>query len=64
MNANDPIFPLNTIDWDAAAQEAAFEGRSFCMRADGRFINRAHLPDDIPHRNPFLESDSGDLGGR
>lgn len=42
-----------TIGWESAAQEAAFDGRCFCMISDGRFINRQAMPDDTPHRNRF-----------
>lgn len=47
-----------THDWEAAAQEAAFDGLCFCMLSDGRFINRQAMPDDTPHRSRFtLASD-------
>jgi hypothetical protein len=42
-----------TVDWEAAAQEAAFDGLCFCMVSDGRFVNRHAMPDDTPHRNRF-----------
>jgi hypothetical protein len=42
-----------TRDWEAAAQEAAFDGLCFCMLSDGRFINRQAMQDDTPHRSRF-----------
>jgi hypothetical protein len=42
-----------TPDWEAAAQEAAFDGLCFCMRSDGRFINRQAMPEDTPHLSRF-----------
>lgn len=42
-----------TVDWDAAAQEAAFDGLCFCMLSDGRFINRQAMPDGTPHQSRF-----------
>jgi hypothetical protein len=42
-----------TPDWEAAAQEAAFDGLCFCMLSDGRFINRQAMPDDTLHRSRF-----------
>lgn len=58
MNATEPAFPPGTAPLGHAAQEAEFAGRCFCLLANGRFINRAHMPDHI--RNPFLESDPGE----
>ncbi|MFP3647018.1 hypothetical protein [Paraburkholderia sp. SIMBA_054] len=43
----------HAVDWEAAAQEAAFDGLCFCMLSDGRFINRQTMPDDTPHRSRF-----------
>ncbi|MFM0003952.1 hypothetical protein PQR57_23380 [Paraburkholderia dipogonis] len=48
----------HTRDWEAAAQEAAFDGLCFCMLSDGRFINRQAMPDETPHQSRFaLASD-------
>ncbi|MEI5998445.1 hypothetical protein H3V53_14885 [Paraburkholderia bengalensis] len=46
----------HAVDWEAAAQEAAFDGLCFCMLSDGRFINRQAMPDDTPHRSRFTLS--------
>jgi hypothetical protein len=43
----------HTLDWEAASQEAAFEGLCFCMLSDGRFINRQAMPDNTQHRSRF-----------
>ncbi|WP_438390501.1 hypothetical protein [Caballeronia sp. DA-9] len=40
--------------WEAAAQEAAFADLCFCMRSDGRFINRHAMPETVVHRSPFV----------
>jgi hypothetical protein len=53
MRPIDPIFDHPTQDWFAAAQEAAFEGRCFCLRSTGRFVNREAMPEGTPHSNPF-----------
>jgi hypothetical protein len=45
----DPIFDFLTVTWEAAAQEAAFEERCFCMLDTGRIINRAAMPAGTPH---------------
>jgi hypothetical protein len=47
-----------SVTWEAAAQEAAFEDRCFCMLSDGRFINRHAMPDDTEHRSPFALPDA------
>jgi hypothetical protein len=44
--------------WEAAAQEAAFEGRCFCMLADGRFVNHSAMPHGTPHRHPLTLSNA------
>jgi hypothetical protein len=41
------------VDWNAAAQEAAFDGLCFCMLSDGRFINRQAMLDGTPHQSRF-----------
>jgi hypothetical protein len=51
----DDFAPLT---WETAAQEAAFEGLCFCMRADGRFINHSAMPAGTPHRNPYSLPDA------
>ncbi|NUY06236.1 hypothetical protein [Paraburkholderia youngii] len=43
----------HAVDWEAAAQEAAFDGLCFCMLSDGRFINRQAMPADTPRRCRF-----------
>jgi len=57
MQVIDPIFDYRTVSWEAAAQEAAFEGRCFCMRNTGRVINRASMQVGIPHSNPHLNGE-------
>jgi hypothetical protein len=47
----EPIFDLLTLTWEDAAQEAAFEGRCFCMLDSGRIINSAAMPCETPHWN-------------
>jgi hypothetical protein len=44
--------------WEAAAQEAAFEGLCFCMLPDGRFVNHSAMPRGIPHRHPLTLSNA------
>ncbi len=51
----DPIFDHVTLDWFAAAQEAAFEGRCLCLSTTGRFVNREAMPEGTPHRNPLAK---------
>jgi len=52
----DPISDHATRDWFAAAQEAAFEGRCFCLSTTGRFVNRQAMPEGTPHRNPLAKA--------
>jgi hypothetical protein len=47
----DPIFDFITVTWDAAAQEAAFEGHCFCMLDTGRLVNSHAMPAGTPHWN-------------
>lgn len=47
----DPIFDFLTMTWDAAAQEAAFEGHCFCMLDTGRLVNSHAMPASTPHWN-------------
>ncbi|BCQ30346.1 hypothetical protein NK8_85370 (plasmid) [Caballeronia sp. NK8] len=51
MKPIDPIFDFVTVTWDAAAQEAAFEGHCFCMLDTGRLVNSHAMPADTPHWN-------------
>jgi hypothetical protein len=51
MKPIDPIFDFLTVTWDAAAQEAAFEGHCFCMLDTGRLVNSQSMPVDTPHWN-------------
>lgn len=44
MKPIDPIFDFLTVTWDAAAQEAAFEGHCFCMLDTGRLVNSHAMP--------------------
>ncbi|WP_050455479.1 hypothetical protein [Candidatus Burkholderia verschuerenii] len=52
MKPLDPIFDVLTLTWEAAAQEAAFEGRCFCMLDTGHILNRNAMPPGTPYRNP------------
>jgi hypothetical protein len=47
----DPIFDFITVSWNAAAQEAAFEGHCFCMLDTGRMVNSHAMPAGMPHWN-------------
>jgi len=47
----EPIFDLLTVTWEAAAQEAAFEGHCFCMLDTGRLVNSHAMPAGTPHWN-------------
>jgi hypothetical protein len=44
--------------WEAAAQEAAFDGLCFCMLADGRFVNHSAMPPGTPHKHPLSLSNA------
>lgn len=51
MKPIEPIFDFLTVTWDAAAQEAAFEGHCFCMLDTGRLVNSQGMTPGTPHWN-------------
>jgi hypothetical protein len=51
MKPIEPIFDFVTKTWDAAAQEAAFEGHCFCMLDTGRLVNSHAMTIGTPHWN-------------
>lgn len=45
--------PLDPLDWEGAAQDAAFEGVCFSTLRDGRMINADALSAAYTHEGPF-----------
>jgi hypothetical protein len=57
VQLREPIFDFHTTTWETASQEAAFEGRCFCMLDSGRILNRDVMPPATPHWNPRLRNE-------
>jgi hypothetical protein len=53
MTAHDSFLEIALTDWASAAQDAAFDGRCFCLLSTGRVLNRANMPEHVGHRNPY-----------
>jgi hypothetical protein len=52
----EPIFDFHTTSWEAAAQEAAFEGLCFSMMDTGRILIRHVMLPGTPHWNTRIRN--------